>query len=537
MRTLWRVPVPVLLLVLAPALAHAEWASGRTRIGDGFDFVMTASGPDRVVVAWAHALDSPHNEVLARAWSADGIPAPGWPADGARVSNLAGRSGEIALAEDGAGGVFVGWLNGSGNAWTVRLQHMTAAGTVAAGWDPDGMLLSSPLAGPPALAADRNGGVYVGWGERYAGGRLQHIDGTGARPPGWPIQGLTFPNISFSALLVDLEWHVFASTIDFDVAGNGGYFMAVHRLNEDGTFDPAWPAAGATLRSWTVGGPTWLSPDGHGGVFSMWKDVICADCLSDPKQHASRILGAGVPDVGWGSGRDGYSVAPDDNDGMLVGLVSEGHPGVLRLDVAGAPRPGWAPGGNAATTSYEDAQVMVTRDGQGGAYAAWVGTSGPVSSHLDESGRLALGWPQSGSRFGQGGGGSALQLLTLAKGIAIAQWMDGGTFGHPWAGYITALQPGEPGPVVEPGPPSLQVVGNPARGRIVAMVNLPKGGTAKLDLVDASGRRVESQSVSLPAFGRSYVLFNQAATLAAGVYWIRLTHGGTVASQKVAVLE
>jgi hypothetical protein len=29
----------------------------------------------------------------------------------------------------------------------------------------------------------------------------------------------------------------------------------------------------------------------------------------------------------------------------------------------------------------------------------------------------------------------------------------------------------------------------------------------------------------------------KAATLAAGVYWIRLTHGGTVASRKVALLK
>lgn len=536
MRAFCRAPVPVLLLLLAPAFAHAAWAPDRTRIGDGFGFVMTASGPDRVVVAWSHVLNSPHNEVLARAWSADGVPAPGWPADGARVSKLAGRNRDISVAEDGAGGVFVAWLNGSDITWTVRLQHITAAGTVAVGWDPDGMLLSSPDAGAPALAADRNGGVYVGWGERLVGGRLRHVDGTGARPPGWPVEGLSFPNMSFSALLVDGERHVFASTIDFDVA-NGTHFMAVHRLNEDGTLDPTWPAAGATLRSWTVGGPTWLSPDGHGGVFSMWKDAMCADCLSDPKQHAYRILGAGVPDVGWGSGRDGHSVAPDEIGGMLVGLVSEGHASVLRLDAAGAPMPGWAPDGNAATTSFEDHQVVVTRDGRGGAYAAWVGASGLVASHLDESGRLAPGWPQSGSRFGPGGGGAFLQLLTLAKGVAIAQWMDGGTFEHPWAGYITALQPGEPGPVVEPAPANLQIVENPARGPIVALVNIPKGGTGQLDLVDASGRRVESQSVSLPVFGRSQVLFNKAATLPAGVYWIRLTHGGTVASRKVAVLE
>ena len=113
----------------------------------------------------------------------------------------------------------------------------------------------------------------------------------------------------------------------------------------------------------------------------------------------------------------------------------------------------------------------------------------------------------------------------------------------PW-GYITALRPGEPGPVADLAPIDrpvgfgvVEVRPNPAQNPIVAIVELPEAGPARLDLVDGAGRRLETHEFSFSQRARGSVRLDGEGKLPAGIYWLRLTQAGRTASRKVAVLH
>jgi len=527
------------LLSLISPVVHAEWQRNGNRIGDGGDFVLAVSGPDRAVVAWTRAVAMLRSEVRVQSWTADGDIAPGWPDDGVLLAAPDGWIHDIAVVEDGAGGAFVAWRNRYYSASGIRLHHVTAAGVPAAGWPGGGMLLAESRSAP-ALAPDGAGGVVVGWSQYLVGARLQRFDGAGARPPGWPAEGITIPDASIDGLCVDSERHIFMGWAGADP--DARHVMIVRRLAMDGTVDPTWPESGAALRNWLVNGPAWFFPDGRGGAFSMWggAQVICVvagpGCGSYTNQHTTRVLSDGVFDGSWGSGREGSTVAPDLTGGMLIGLINDERPSVLRLDGGGAPMPGWAPEGNPAMTEQVgDRRVWVTGDGQGGAFCAWGDSRGSdhlYASRLDAAGRIAPGWPSTGSAFGWAG--DQIQLAYLARGVAVAVWIQQD---QKPAGFINALRPGRPGPVIPVVFGVSEVRPNPSNGPIVVFVDFPNEGLVQLDLVDVTGRRVETQVFDNRQQIRSGVTFNAAGKLPAGLYWLRLTQGTRVATRKVAVIE
>jgi hypothetical protein len=535
MRIHWRGPALLLLLLLAPA---AVWAGS---VGEGFDFTIAVSGPDRAVVAWINAYDTYQWEVRATAFASDGNPVPGWSV---LVSSLPARDAYVRVAGDGAGGAFVAWLNGINATWTVRLLHIDSAGAIAEGWRRDGVLLGSASQVPPAVASDGAGGVLIGWTDGYGPGlfgRIQHFDGAGMPAPDWPAEGITIPRSYLMALVADSDRHFYVSTVG--VGETPMPSVRVHRFDEYGTPDPTWPAAGALQGSGPVGSSA-LYLDGAGGVFSVWGDAqaVCFDapCGRYQEDHALRFRGDGAPVDGWGTGRKGDTISPDQSGGLLVGHFTDGRPAVTRLDAGGAPMPGWAPDGSYAMSEhvYSVDRVYVTGDGAGGAFAVWVdrrtGQDGVYSSHLDANGQLAAGWPATGSHIGFDG--SDIQLASVGNGVALMLAESPNPAGHP-AAFITVLRPGTPGPVVDAGPAGLEVLSNPVSGPIVAMVSIPTGGAAQVDLVDTAGRKVESQAVSLPAHGSTALQFNVESRLPAGVYWLRMSQAGRVSSKKVAVLQ
>ncbi|MGH7730144.1 MAG: T9SS type A sorting domain-containing protein [Candidatus Eiseniibacteriota bacterium] len=547
----------VLAVLLSPSLALAAWQPGGNRIGDGEGFVATASN-GRVVVAWHRKATSDRYEVRLQAWTADGDIAAGWPAAGVLVGDRPGANLWPAICEDGSGGAFVLWVNELGPDRSFYLQHVSATGSPSPGWAPEGLRLgpASVYSGLPVAAHDGAGGVLVGWSEYYYDGRahtsvrILRIDAGGVPAAGWPMEGHVIPDSYEVGLAVDGEQHVFVSTGEYSAQGGAGR-LRVRRLGADAAPDPGWPQTGALLTDAVAPIQMKLFPDGGGGVFTGWMEaVICVGfCPVGPGASATRILGDGTRDEGWIPAFRAYSAAPDETGGMLLGLVSGGRPAVVRLDAAGGPMPGWAPGGTAAMTEIvAPHDVTVAGDGEGGAFVTWsdwrTGEYQIYASRLDAAGRLADGWPTTGSFVDADRGGFLYghSLVSLGGGVAISLWNEWTPDGL--VGYLTALRPGEPGPIAGLGPVPVevgfgvtQVRPNPARGPIVAIVELPNEGPARIDLVDAAGRVLESQDFSFQWQALGAVHFNQSRALAPGVYWLRVTQGLRRAAKKVVVLE
>ena len=79
---------------------------------------------------------------------------------------------------------------------------------------------------------------------------------------------------------------------------------------------------------------------------------------------------------------------------------------------------------------------------------------------------------------------------------------------------------------------------NPSRGTgLHVTFALPTGGTARLELLDAGGRRVVSREVGSLGPGRHTVDLAEWHRIAPGLYWIRLSQGANRREARVAVIE
>src|SRR6185369_7738080 len=77
---------------------------------------------------------------------------------------------------------------------------------------------------------------------------------------------------------------------------------------------------------------------------------------------------------------------------------------------------------------------------------------------------------------------------------------------------------------------------NPTRGSFVIAFSALGPGPAELEVLDVMGRRVARRHVNVTP-GLQEIRVEQAGTLAAGVYLMRLTHGGRAYTGRVAVLR
>ena len=79
---------------------------------------------------------------------------------------------------------------------------------------------------------------------------------------------------------------------------------------------------------------------------------------------------------------------------------------------------------------------------------------------------------------------------------------------------------------------------NPARGDGVEVAfALPSGASARLELLDVSGRRVRAREVGSLGAGRHTVNLTEGRSVNAGVYWVRLTQGADQRTARVVVIQ
>lgn len=552
-----RVLLLLVTLLLAAEHADAAWLPGGNRLGDGAhhddQFVMSASGPDRVVVAWMRDLLPDGHEIRAQAWTTDGALVPGWTEAGVKVSDFTFETFTISICEDGAGGAYIGWSATDPANWgrfTIRLQHLSADGSPVAGWPEGGLAFETTEHYSGAtVTPDGAGGVFLGRRDRIQWNDYRcvvfRIASNGTTAAGWPAQGVTLAGAGM-LLLGDAE-HVFVSTTEVTAARGLTEDTRIRRLLGNGAADPAWPANGLLLKGTYA---HLLFPDGAGGVYFERGGSVNWDCwqpLCPPTRRIARILGDGTPDARWGEGYPAFDFAPDGTGGVLLGVVVDGgRPAMLHLDSAGSAIPGWeVPGNRVMTEVVVPRAITVAHDGQGGAFMTWwdrrTGTGEAYSSRLDANGHLAAGWPSTGSFAVTPGSGPA-QLVVLESGTAVALFdREVGTTTR--EGYLAALEPREPGALADLGPVPeevgfgiVQMMPNPSHGLISLIAELRAEGPASIEIVDPSGRVHESREYNFASQARGVVRMNTERRLAPGIYWVHLQQGAHRTSKKLVVL-
>ncbi len=100
-------------------------------------------------------------------------------------------------------------------------------------------------------------------------------------------------------------------------------------------------------------------------------------------------------------------------------------------------------------------------------------------------------------------------------------------------------------PTASAGPPAtgarfalLATGPNPTRGdRLQVSFELPDARPAQLALLDCAGRLVRDVAVSAPGGGVGHADLAAAGRVTPGVYWLRLTQGGSAAARKLCVVR
>ena len=180
------------------------------------------------------------------------------------------------VAGDGAGGAFVAWAtdqpNGADN--NVHAQFLSPSGVKVWGTHGTGVCIAAEYQGSVALAPDGAGGLWVAW-EDYRGTdsavyfqRVNSSGGTVLASGGERLSGSSLEAI-VPAMTPDGKGGVYVTYTANDTVDIGLYYQhvipGVARL--DNTDQPIYTGAGFSWDS-----PAELVPDGRNGCFVAWPD-------------------------------------------------------------------------------------------------------------------------------------------------------------------------------------------------------------------------------------------------------------------------
>ena len=450
----------------AAALWQSDGIPVTIALGAQTNPLITSDGAGGAFIAWVDYRGLSPPDVSVQHITAAGEKAAGWVVDGVPVCSAANDQYVSSLLADGAGGVFLVWDDyrtrfGTPFQFDVYAHHVLAGGTVDPNWPVDGL----PVATGPAdqrnarLAPDGQGGIFVAWGDERNGGPgtadlyLQHVTAAGTLAAGWPVNGkgicIEPGEQSFPALIPDGLGGVFVGWGDSRNSSTTSADIYALRLTADGDPAPGWTANGNLICSAPgVQGIVEIATDANGGIFLGWHDLRTAPAIDRFNDryadiYAQRVTGAGTLAPGWPS--DGFPVCTATNTQQDMSLTADGSGGVLltwsdyrtppsavyvqRVTGAGTLAPGWPVDGQLASTAPGyGLGPRVAADGIGGAYLGFevlTDTYRVWAQHLTGVGALSPGWPAEGIRMALTPSGQ-LHPSIIADGMggAIIAWDD-----------------------------------------------------------------------------------------------------------------
>jgi hypothetical protein len=529
--------------------------------------------------------------------TATGARATGWPAAGVPIATASGQQLFPELVSDEAGGAFVTWLDApSPSSSTSRITHVLSSGEIAPGWPANGRLFEphAQFVVRPLLLSTGDGGFLACWSEQddiSLGARLlaRRFTAEGIPNPSWPTEAVVVcerrPNqrVPGDRLVPDGTGGFYVLFSDFRNSPPSAPYddddlFAQHVLG-NGTIAPGWPADGMPIVVLPgIQQRPSLCEDGRGGVFLAWEDY---------RTGAARVFGQhlgadGQPHPGWPvmgkglTGTPGFQLAPklvwDSRDGAYMtwnNLQSGGYRSyVQHLRPDGTPAAGWPTHGLPVIPLVTDQYMpVITADGLGGAIVAWgdvrdmesdvyaqkfigdgvVAAQVSVAEVEADANEVRIRWHVSGetrARVERREAAREWRILDelIADGSGYLRLYDRDV--HPGTDYEyrLAFADGSHAGVVALRVPAAFILSlegarpNPAVGEVLLAFTLPDASPARLELYDLSGRRLSSRDVGHHGAGR-HVVRAIDGTLAPGLYWASLTHGGRTLRTRVAVVR
>lgn len=476
---------------------------------------------------------------LQRVTADGGIPAP-WPDRGRSVRRLLGGPLRPTVIPDGAGGLYVSWLQhrlvfvgvNALNLPTFFLDRRGPDGLLRAGWPAGGRAIGVDpyeleLVASCAVAPAPGGGVWAAWAntrhlDPFESGfaqlpgavRLLRLTPAGQPASGWGPQGVALASYPADSIAQAEQWGWWTVPRAAQVAvandGGEGVFVArglglddysgalvfaprLHRLDASGATVAGWPEAGLAIFSYDIGAYADFGPDGslflqagsRGDAYLGHATYFHTD--SPPQQFFTHVGADRGQSVAFAASRVGWEVSRA-GDGAFV--LAEFY-----------PRGSYGYADDHAHIACRRSNGPAFSEAQSGPPIPWYGDVGVTG--LRDGGAI-FAWSQHNQRYGV----FAVRL-------------------NP-AGLVTGVPPPAPAP-------RLALRFAPGAG-VRASASFASAGETRFLLADVTGRAVARETFGAAAGDREWTIPGTAA-LPPGLYFARLAQETGTLTARVVVMR
>jgi hypothetical protein len=290
-----------------------------TAPGDQTEARFISDGAGGVFITW---LDSRSGDVQVYAQYVDNMGTIRWDADGIPICTAINSKSNVRIVPDGAGGAIIAWADYRRNEWDIYAQRITSDGDTL--WAADGMPVDTSMNDQYELQAvsDGAGGAYLAWIDGRWGTNLlfaQRIDGDGNLlwGPDAVQVGADGTYQSFIQLVASVDGGI---CVSWGENRYGWDDVFAQKVGADGTI--LWQPDGVEVCAYSTNKyEPQLADDGAGGVIVAWYDDRDND---NWPIYAERVDAAGN-DV-WSP--EGVIVFPRYGDSD-PSIVADGHGGII----------------------------------------------------------------------------------------------------------------------------------------------------------------------------------------------------------------
>jgi hypothetical protein len=512
--------------VLASGAVDGSWpADGRalcTASSDQTIPVIVTDGAGGAVATWNDQRNSNY-DIFAQHVLASGAVDPAWPTDGRALCTLAGQQSNPAIVPDGASGTFVSWHDFRNGNFDIYAQHVLASGAVDGTWPADGRALSTAAGEQsfPTIVSDGAGGAIVAWQDVRSGSYdiyAQRVARYGylGTPEAEIVSVKDVPNdqggkvkLSWNASYLDLASDPNLATYDIwrSVPPNVAAARVARGERIVASYSEALAGPG---RMWTQPAATQSYAWEYVTTQAPYHYISAYSVLAPTAQDSTA---AGAPTTAF------MVVARNTNNTMYwLSIPASGYSVDNLPPAAPAPFTGQYSAGSVSLHWNPNTEADLA------GYRLYRGTSasfvpGPLS--------LVAALPDTGYTDNPGAPGYYKLTAVDSHGnqSPVATLLPSGTTSVGDA-IPAALAFALPSP-------------NPADARTTLQYTLPRAGTVRLGLYDASGRLVRELASGTREAGPHTEAWNlrdeSGRAVGAGLYFARLDTQGRTLVRKVAV--
>ncbi len=434
-------------------------------------------GRGGAIVAWIDARGA-DRDIFAQRIDGDGIPQ--WASGGIPLCAAVGNQDGLRIIPDGSGGVIAVWQDARGGDMDIYAQRISADGSIL--WGAEGVPVCAAAAdqSQPTAVPDGKGGVIAAWSD-----------------------------------LRDSEADIMAQRIDASGAGlwqTGGVPLCTSPGNQTIPYAAVDGAAGAIVAWQDERGD---GPDIHaqrisasGGI--AWIENGVAVCNAPGEQLSPRITPDGV----------GGAIIPWED-------VRSGEIDIYAQRITGSGRPAELPVSNYSATLGRDGITVkwtVSSDAELLRFSVWRSEGAGDDYH-----RIMASIEQRGDSF-------SFTDEAFIAGITYTYMIEYRSGNRSYILFTT-----EPVHVPAEKHPQVQSHPNPFNPSTTISFELPARGHVTLDIYDAAGRRIVGLVDAVQDEGLHRIVWDgrdsSGSQVASGIYFSRLTAGGSTVTRKMVLVR